>query len=238
MTVAVQAMSKRTLAWIVVAFLGVLSTAGLLFFTFGTSKLTFSESDLQTRLNRQLPRTVREVTIDRVAVRLAENRLALRVEIQGTVLRQPVSAVVAARGVPRYEAQSGEMYFDADDVKVEQLTIAGRSVAGEEDAATRRRTTEAAGAAVQRLAETAIKAYLATRPVYRFKEDFKGVVLKAALVDVSIQQSTLAVTFSLWNLTVTVAIFAVALILVLLAVFLLIRHPLWGLGTIASIADA
>ena len=109
-------------------------------------------------------------------------------------------------------------------------------MAGEEDAASRRRTAEAAGAVVQRLAETAIKAYLATRPVYRFKEDFKGVVLKAALVDVSIQQNTLAVTFSLWNLTVTVAIFAVALILVLLAVVYLIRHPLWGLGTIASIA--
>ena len=231
-------MSKRTLAWIVVALLGVLSTAGLLFFTFGTNKLTFSESDLKTRLNRQLPRTVREVTIDRVAVRLAENRLALRVEIQGMALRQPVSAVVAARGVPRYEAQSGEMYFDADDIKVEQLTIAGRSVAGEEDTATRRRTTKAAGSAVQRLAEAAIKAYLATRPVYRFKEDFKGVVLKAALVDVSIQQSTLAVTFSLWNLTVTVAILVVALFLVLVAIFLLIRNPLWGLGKTASTTDA
>jgi hypothetical protein len=231
-------MSKRTLAWIVVAFVGVLSTAGLLFFMFGTSKLTFSESEIQARLNQQLPRTVREVTIERVAVRLAENRLALRVEIQGTAMRQPVSAVVTARGVPRYEAQSGEMYFDADDVKIDQLTIAGRSVVGEEDTATRRRLTEAAGSAVQRLAETAIRAYLAARPVYRFKEDFKGVVLKAALVDVTIRQDTLAVTFSLWNLTVTVATFALVLFGVLFVIFLLIRHPLWGLGTIASIADA
>ena len=231
-------MSKRTLAWIVVAFVGVLSTAGLLFFMFGTSRLTFSESDIQARLNQQLPKTVKEVTIERVAVRLAENRLALRIVIQGTVLRQPVSAVVATRGVPRYEAQSGEMYFDADDVKIDQLTIAGRSVAGEEDTATRSRFTEAVGLAVQRLAETATKAYLAARPVYRFKQDFKGVVLKAALVDVTIRQNTLAVTFSLWNLTVTVATFAVVLLGVLLVIFLLVRHPLWGLGTIAPVTDA
>ena len=231
-------MSKRTLAWIAVAFVGVLATAGILSFMFGTSKLAFSEADIQARLNRQLPRTVRDVTIERVAVRLAENRLALRIEMQGTAMRQPVSAVVAARGVPRYEAQSGEMYFDADDVKVDQLTIAGRSVAGEDDTATRRRLTEAAGPAVQRLAEAGIRAYLAARPVYRFKEDFKGIVLKAALVDVTIEQDALAVRFSLWNLTVTVAAFALVLFGVLLVVFLLVRHPRWGLGTIKSTVDS
>ena len=164
--------------------------------------------------------------------------MALRIEMQGTVLREPVSAIVAALGVPRYEAQSGEMYFDADDLKINQLTIAGRSVVGEDDTAARSRFTEAVGLAVQRLAETAIKAYLAARPVYRFKQDFKGVVLKAALVDVTIRQNTLAVTFSLWNLTVTVATFASVLLGVLLAIFLLVRHPLWGLGTVAPVTDA
>ena len=74
-------MSKRSLAWIVVACVGLLSIAGLVWATFGTSKISFTESTIQTRLNQQLPRTVREVTIERVAVRLADNRLALRIEI-------------------------------------------------------------------------------------------------------------------------------------------------------------
>jgi hypothetical protein len=233
----VTALSKRQLAWIAVAVVGVLAIAGLLWTMFGTSKLVFTEAELQARLNQQLPRTVREVTIERVAVQLAENRMALRIEVRGTAMRQPVSATVSARGVPRYEAQKGEMYFDADDVKLDQLTIGGRSVAGDEDAATRRRLTEAAGAGVQRLAETAIKAYLATRPVYRFKDDFKGIVLKAALVAVTIEQSTMVVTFSVWNLTVTVAIFALVLIVLLLIIYWLIRHPLWGLRTVADLAD-
>jgi hypothetical protein len=228
-------MSRRKLAWIVLALVGVLSAAGLFWTMFGTSVLVFTETEIQSQLNQQLPKTVRELTIERVAVRLAESRLALRVETQGTVMRQPVSAVASARGVPRYEAQKGEMYFDADEVKIEQLAIAGRSIVGEDD--TRRRLTAAVGSATQRLAETAIKAYLATRPVYRFKEDFKGVVLKAALVDVKIEQNVLRVTFSLWNLTMTVAIFALVLIGVLLVIYLLIRHPLWGLGMIAQLAD-
>jgi hypothetical protein len=230
-------MSKRQLAWIAVAVVGVLSIAGLLWTMFGTSKLVFTEADLQARLNQQLPRTVREVTIERVAVQLAESRMALRIEVKGTAMRQPISAVVTARGVPRYEAPKGEMYFDADDVKLDQLTIGGRSVAGDEDAATRRRLTEAAGAGVQRLAETAIKAYLAARPVYRFKDDFKGLVLKAALVDVAIEQSTMVVTFSVWNLTVTVAVYALILVILLWLIYWLIRHPLWGLSTIADLAD-
>jgi len=48
----------------------------------------------------------------------------------------------------------------------------------------------------------------------------------------------LAVRFSLWNLTVTVAAFALVLFGVLLVVFLLVRHPRWGLGTIKSTVDS
>ena len=140
---------------------------------FRTSKLIFTEAEIQERLNLQLPKTVRGVTVERVAAHLAENRVALRIEVQGALVREPVSAVVSAGGVPRYEASNAELYFDADDIKIDQLTIAGRSVIGADDTAARTPLSAAAGPAVQRLAEAAIKAYLATRPVYRFKNDFK-----------------------------------------------------------------
>ncbi len=232
---AQRAMSKRKLAWIVVACVGLLSAAGMIWTLFGTSKLVFTESEIQARLNQQLPKTFREVTIERAAVHLADNRLALRIEIQGTAMRQPVSAAMSARGVPRYDTQNGAMFFDADDVKIDHLTIAGRKVVGEEDTAAHGRLTEAAGSAVRHRAEAAIKTYLAARAIYRFKEDFKGIVLKAALVDVTIEQNALVVTFSLWNLTVTVATFALVLMGVLLSIYVLIRHPLWGLETIVDL---
>jgi hypothetical protein len=226
-------MSKRKLAWIVVAVVTVAALAGLLWSLLGTSRLAFTEPDIQARLNKELPKTVKDVTVERVTVHLADRRLALRVDLHGALLRQPLTAVVSARGVPRYETQSGELYFDADDVKIDQLTIAGRSIGGADDPAGAR-LGEAAGPGVRRVAETAMQVYLATQPVYRFKENFRGVVLRAALKDVTIEQNAVMVTFSIWNVTTTVAILAVVLIGVLSAVYLLVRYPRWGRRTVGS----
>jgi hypothetical protein len=224
-------MSKRRIAWIVIALVGLLSAAGLVWSIFGTDKLTFTAAELQSRLNQQLPRTIREVTIERVDVALADSKLALRIAMQARVLQQPVSATVSARGVPRYAAPEAAMYFDADEIKIEQLAIAGRTVVGEEGG----RLSNAVRSTLQGVAESGIKAYLATRPVYRFKDDFKGLVLKAALVDVAIEQNTLAVTFSLWNLTLAAGMFALILIILVLVIYWLIRHPLWGLNIVDSV---
>ncbi len=150
-------MSRRKLAWIVVTLVGILATGALFFSVFRTSKLVFTEPEIQERLNRQLRKTVRGVTVERVATHLVENRLGLRIEVQGVLVRQPVSAVVSARGVPRYEARGAELYFDADDIKIDQLTIAGRNVIDADDTAARRPLSAAAGPAVQRLAEAAIR---------------------------------------------------------------------------------
>jgi hypothetical protein len=226
-------MSRRRLAWIVVVLVGLLSAAGLLWSIFGFDRLTFTEAELQSRLNQQLPRTVRGVTIERVNVALADNRLALLIAMQARVLQQPVTASVSARGVPRYASEEAAMYFDADEIKIEQLAIAGRTVLGEEGG----RLSNAVRSALQGLAESGIKAYLAARPVYRFKDDFKGVVLKAALVDVALEQNTLAVTFSVWNLTMTAGMFALILIIVVLVIYWLIRHPLWGLNIVEAVVS-
>jgi hypothetical protein len=58
-------MSRRSIARIVVALVGLLSAAGLLWSMFGSDRVTFTEAELQSRLNQQLPRTVRDVTIER-----------------------------------------------------------------------------------------------------------------------------------------------------------------------------
>jgi hypothetical protein len=201
---------------------------------FGSDRLTFTAAELQSRLNQQLPRTVRDVTIERVDVALADNRLALRIAMQARLLQQPVSATVSARGVPRYAAQETAMYFDADDIKIEQLAISGRTVVGEEGG----RLSNTVRAALQGVAESGIKAYLAARPVYRLKDDFKGMVLKAALVNVAIEQNNLTVTFSLWNLTVTTGMFALCLIILVLVIYWLIRHPRWGLNIVDAVVNA
>jgi hypothetical protein len=229
-------MSKRNLAWIILALVGILSTAGMLWGSFGTSKVVFTESVLKTRLNQQLPRTIRGVTIARVALNMADNRLALRIDLQTDFLRHPVSAVVSAIGAPRYDTHHEALYFEVDEAKVDQFTIAGKTIV-DDDTTARSRLTEAVGPAVQRIAEGAARTYLSAVPVYRLKNDLKGFVLKAALSDVKIEQNVLVVTFSLWNLTVTTLIFALPLVIVASLIYLLIRDPLWGLGMIIDIAS-
>jgi len=229
-------MSKRNLAWLLVALLGIVSTAGMLWNSFGTSKVMFTEAALDARLNHELPRTIGIVTIARVALKIADNRLALRVDLETNFLRRPVFAVISAIGVPRYDTHSEALYFDLDEAKIDRLTIAGKTVVNE-DAAARSRLTEAVSPALQRAVESGAKTYLSAVPVYRLKNDLKGFALKAALSDVTIDQNALVVTFSLWNLTVTVLIFALPLLIVAALIYLLIRDPLWGLGMIGDVAS-
>src|SRR5262249_60143670 len=106
-----------------------------------------------------------------------------------------VSAARSTGAVPRDEPASGTMHFEAEATSIDQLTIAGRNV------------PQATGAALQRLAEPAVKAYLAAHPVYRLKDDLKGVLLKAALVDVAIERAKRVVTLSILNLDTTCVLF-------------------------------
>lgn len=228
-------MSKRNLTWILVALVGILSTAGMLWSSFGTSRVTFTEFALQAHLNQQLPRTIGNVTIAHVALNMTDDRLALRIDLQANLPGKPVSAVVSALGVPRYDVHREALYFDLDEAKIDRLTIAGRTVV-HEDATAHDRLTEAVGTAVQRIAQSAAKTYLAALPVYRLKSDLKGFALKAALANVKIEGNVLVVTFSLWNLTLTVLLFSLPLLIVTSFIYLLIRDPLWGLGTIVDVA--
>ena len=228
-------MTKRAMAWTCALLVGCIAAAALLASLFGTTTITFSESDIQARLNAQLPRTLKDVTVESVTARLAAGRIALRTAVSGTTLRQPFSAVVTARGVPRYDAGRGAVYFDPDDVGLEQLVVRGRTLAGEDEAAGRGRVAEAANAAVRRIAEAAIKTYLASRPVYRFKDDFKGSVLKATITGVEITGTGLAISVSLLQVSAYVIGSAIMLILALAVVGFLLRNPLWGeLADVAS----
>ena len=113
--------------------------------------------------------------------------------------------------MPRYESETGQIFFDADAVEVDRLTLAGKTGTSEDDLVKRKRLAEVASSIVQHVAEAAIKAYLANRPVYRFGDNFAGAVAKATLRDVAIEQGAVLITFSIWTLLIGAAIFALVL---------------------------
>ncbi|MCB1540795.1 MAG: DUF1439 domain-containing protein [Rhodoblastus sp.] len=228
-------MSRRHIALAVLIFVSLISLAGMAWSAVGASQLTFRQAEIQDRLNRQLPRVVKGVTIDKVDVAFGDNRLSLQASLQGQVLRQPIAARISALGAPRYNAERHEIYFDADKIGFDRIMIAGKTIP-HGDAAKNPLVATAVGATEQ-LAEQAIKTYLAAMPVYRIKDDVKGYVLKAALTDVNVAGDKLVVRLSLWKLTATTATFAFWLIVGLVSLVLLLRFPFWGVVSSVSIGD-
>jgi uncharacterized membrane protein HdeD (DUF308 family) len=60
----------------------------------------------------------------------------------------------------------------------------------------------------------------------------RGLLIKASLESVKIDQSQIVITFSLWQLTVSVLFGLLCLIGCIAAVWVLIKHPFLGLTTI------
>jgi Protein of unknown function (DUF1439) len=219
--------TKRRLAWIALAVLGAVAVIATLWSAFGPDQIVLTTAELQERVNRALPREFKGVTVEQATVSVAEGRIALQITAHATALGQSVKAAASARGVPRYDSDRGEIFFDADDVKVTDFTLAGGSVAQriERLGVLRERAEAAAGAAIA----GGLKAYLAARPVYRFKDDFKGIVVRAALADVTTNADTLVIKLTLIRLTLTVAIGLAVLLAVVFLIVQLVRHPHWGL---------
>ena len=228
----------RRLTWVAAFVLGLLALAGAAWSAFGPEKIVLTEPQLQERINRQLPREFRGVTVERATVSLADGRVSLHVEARATALGQAFAAAAFARGVPRYNAEGGEIFFDAEDVRLENFQIDTGSLAERAERLGARlggRVGEAVEQNLPRIQSAAsalitagVKAYLAARPVYRFKDDVKGVVLKATIGDIAIVGETLVIGLAPIKLTATVAFWVLGLVLVLFVVVWLVRKPGWG----------
>jgi hypothetical protein len=223
-------MTRPRLTRIAAFALGAFTIAGAALSAFGPERIALSEVQLQERINRELPRQFRGVTVDGATVSLADGRISIRVETRASVLGKMLTATASARGVPRYNAERGEVFFDADDVQLEDLgsgglakrlgsRIGGRL--GEEIEQSLPRIEAAAASAIA----IGIKAYLAARPVYRFKDDIKGLVFKATIKDITIVDDTLVIGVSLMRLTMAVAAWLFGLALAVLAAIWFWRAP-------------
>ncbi len=214
-------MTRPRLIWTAALLLAALTLAGAVLSAFGPERIALSQADLQERVNRMLPRQFQGVTVERATVALADNQITVRTETRAAALGKAIASAAVARGVPRYNAERGEVFFDADDVRIEDsgsgglvkqlgLRIGGRL--GEQIQQNMPRVEDAAAG----LVAGSIKAWLAARPVYRFKDDIRGVVFKATLKDIAIEGDMLVITMSLIRLSAAVAAWLCALALVVL----------------------
>jgi hypothetical protein len=201
--------------------LAALTLAGAMLSAFGPERIALTQADLQERVNRELPRQFRSVTVERATVALADGRITVRAETRATALGKTIASATVARGVPQYNAEHGEVFFDADDVKIEdsgsgglvkQLGLRLGGKLGEKIEQNMPKVEDAAAG----LVAAGIKAWLAARPVYRFKDDIKGLVFKATLKDLAIEGDTLVIGVSLIRLSAAVAAWLCGLALAVL----------------------
>jgi hypothetical protein len=225
-------MTNPRLFWISALVLAALTFAGAAVSAFGPERIALTEADLQERINRALPRQFHNVMVDRATVTLADGRVTVRAETRTVALGKTIATAATARGAPQYNAERGEVFFDADDVKIEdsgsggivkQMGIRIGGKLGEQIEKNMPRVEDAAAS----LVAGSIKAWLASRPVYRFKDDLKGVVFKASLKDIAVDGDTLVITLSLIRLSAAAAAWLAGLALVVLgaAWFWLARGP-------------
>jgi hypothetical protein len=213
-------MTTSRLLWIALP-LAAITLAGAALSAFGPERIALTQAALQERINRELPRQFHSVTVERATVALADGRITVRAETRAAALGKTVASATVARGVPQYNAERGEVFFNADDVKIEDsgsgglvkqlgLRVGGRL--GEQIQQNMPRVEDAAAG----LVAGSIKAWLAARPVYRLKDDIKGLVFKATLKDMTVEGDTLVIGVSLIRLTAAVAAWLGGLALVVL----------------------
>jgi hypothetical protein len=223
-------MNKRQFTWVALAALGAIVAFAALWGALGVDKIVMTAAQLQERVNRALPRDFKGVTVERATIAVAESRVTLRVETRAAALGHTLTAVVSARGVPRYDSERGEVFFDADDVQVVDFALTGGKLAERIDrlgGGFRERIEAAAGQAIA----AGLKAYLAARPIYRFKDDLKGFVVKTAVSDIATQGDAVAINVSVVRVTVTTVIGLAALLGTIVLMVQLVRHPGWGSST-------
>jgi hypothetical protein len=222
-------MTKRLLAWIALAVVAALVVAGLAWAALGPTTIVLTAPQIQERINRALPREFKGVTIERATVTIVESRIALRVEVRASALGRALTAAVSARGVPRYEPAEGEIFFDPEDVKVEDVAFTGGALA-------ERLSTQLGERAetIRNVVATGMRAYLAARPIYRFKDDLKGIVVKAALADIAMQPDAIVIKLSVVKLSATIGVGLAALFVIVVLVIQLVRHRRWGTGTASA----
>jgi hypothetical protein len=221
-------MTKRQLVWIAAAALGVVAMLSTVWSTYATNKILLNEAQLQERLNRQLPREVKGITIDRMQVSIADKKIALFAQVRAGVLHRTIAANVTARGAPNLDAERGELYFDVDQVKLADIKIGDSELRSEQTQVEANRPLAIMKEVAANTIAAGIKFYLAARPVYRFKDDLKGVVLKAAITDVNIEGNAIAIELSLVRVGALAVVSLVLLLSVLVGIAVLVRNRSWG----------
>jgi hypothetical protein len=202
------ATGNRALAWVLAVILLVLGVVGIAWNIVGPKLLSPSQERLQTLINEHLPYhwkygvSVTEVALDlshndKAAATLIITRDKKGEDATAEGIPPQLSGVVYAEGTVKY--LDGEAFFIPDVVDVLEVDTRGTNIIEKAHSFIDKRIhpqwlNEKAHAAVdtgdakaRQAVNNIARAYLSASPVYRVKDDVKGLVIKASVTAIEVK---------------------------------------------------
>jgi len=244
-------MTKRKWAWTATIAAVLLATAGVCWSVIGVHEISMSQTEIQAKIDEKMPASQKGVTITDAKIDLSGDKLGLTFSAATTKLNTEYRMNTATRGTLRYDHSRGAFYFVPEELKISGIQANGASVAQKvggfidkwvDSKKIQDNKAELAARAediAQSLVQKSAAAVLDHVPVYKLKDDFKGYVVRAVLSDVEIKDGHVIAHLSLWQLTKTVLVFAIAFVAAIGFMIALVANPEWGipLMLLGSIGD-
>ena len=234
-------MTKRFYAWMAIALVALASLVVGMFGLTGTRTVRLSEAMIQERINAQLPKVHNGVTLTNATLDLLEHDISMTLAVEGNVLGQQFALTAKGAGIPEYRRSEQAFYFRPSELGISELTLRGESAADRIGKFTDRYVTNPG---LRENIETSLPglrlwlednlepralALLGQVPLYKPKNDMKGIIIKATLANIAIDNGALVLSFSIWELTKTVFFCVFLLVFTLGGAAVMLRHPAWGI---------
>lgn len=239
-------MTKRKLLWAGVLVLFLISIV-CLWGLYGTHSVSLTEVQVQERINTQLGKEfklrgkasilVKSVSVKGAIVHIADEKLTTLVDVYGTLRTgQKFTLTTYAVGIPAYSG--GQFFFKPSAIEVRKFaleeTVQSRALARlTERYLSDEQARKDIAEWITETAQSSATHALEQKPVYTLKNDVKGVLIKASLDSVKIEQDRIIITFSLLQLTLSVAFGILCMILAAGMLWALLEYPALGLTMIA-----
>ena len=206
---------------------------------FGRTTISIDQLQAQSRINAQLPKEVfKGGTVTDTQVVFNEHDLETTITLKGNKFGKNFTLLVTAVGVPEYRRAEGAFYFRPSQITIKEFSydhsgqlanklkvMADKYVT---NTGVRQAITDAAPHLETWMTEAAQKgatSVLQRVPVYRLKDDIKGLLIQASLESLQLEDAHIKIVVSFWSLTKwVVALLLMALVMIAIIIGL-ITHP-------------
>ncbi len=237
-------MTKRMLAWTLATILLLVGAVGVYWNFFAEQSITISQSELQNRIDAKMPFAAKHgVTVSKATVVLG-NDITLDFVASTQKFGKEYSLNGAGKGVLTYDNSRGAFFFKPEKLELKDFKADGAGISigdkvgglldkwvdSPKITANKQEIVEAAEVAGQRLVQRSAEAVLAITPVYKIPDTLKGQTIRMFLHSVEVKDGNLVAHLSLWQFTVSVLLFGLALLAAIGMVCALLVCPEWGVA--------